>query len=321
MKLEHPYDNLTDGVWLRGNLHAHTTRSDGRRPPQEVIRDYAARGYDFLMFSDHDVWTSPDDLAVLDPCGMVLLPGNEITAGGPHILHVSAGRKVAPHPRRQEVLTEISADPGSFSVVCHPNWLFRCPDTAPTRPPMHPHVIWTQLSEWVGYAGVEIYNGATARLDGSPYATDVWDLLLSTDRCVWGFANDDSHRAEGDTPLVRKVDHTPLMRSDMALGWNVVYARRDVASIVGALRTGRFYASTGVQITGLFVEGSRVRIETSNGCRLIALRETGRRFAQVDGAALEVDIPPDARYARFEAWGIGEQRAWTQPFLVRNNQR
>lgn len=315
--LDHPYSDLVVGSWLRGNLHAHTTRSDGRRPPQEVIADYAARGYDFLMLSDHDVWTSPGDLAGWEDRGMVLIPGNEVTAGGPHILHVGASCRVEPRPRRQEVLNAIAGDSGSFAVVCHPNWMFGCSGAAPTREPLHPHVSFSQLSEWVGYAGLEIFNGAGLRLDGSPYATLVWDLLLATGRQVWGFANDDSHRAEGDTPLARKVDHTPLMRSDMALGWNVVFAERSGPAIVEALRRGRFYASTGVEITDIRVEGRNVRIETRNADRLVAFRETGRRFAQVEGPAIEVGVPADARYVRFEAWGRGERCAWTQPFFVR----
>lgn len=317
--LDHPYSDLAAGDWLRGNLHAHTTRSDGRRPPQAVIDDYANRGYDFLMLSDHDVWTSLDDLGGLESRGLVLLPGNEITAGGPHILHVNAGGLVPPHARRQETLNEIAADAGSFAVACHPNWLFACPGAAFSRVPMHPHTTFSQLSEWVGCAGLEIYNGATARLDGSPYATNVWDLLLATGRKVWGFANDDSHRAEGDIPLPGKVDHTPLMRSDMALGWNVVRAERSGPAIVDALCRGRFYASTGVEITAIRVEGMTVRIETRNAGRLIAFRETGRRFAQVEGSVLEIEVPDDARYVRFEAWGHGEQCAWTQPFFVEGN--
>lgn len=314
--LDHPYSEWSGGSWLRGNLHTHTTRSDGRRPPQEVIDDYAARGYDFLMLSDHDVWTSPADLAGWVDRGLVLIPGNEITQGGPHLLHVGAGRRVEPHAWRQEVLNEIAADPGSFAVACHPNWMFSCPGAAFSREPMHPHTTFAQLSEWVGYAGVEIFNGAGSRLDGSPYATNVWDLLLATGRRVWGFANDDSHRAEGDTPLPGKVDQTPLMRSDMALGWNVVYAERSGPAIVDALRNGRFYASTGVEITGIQVEGMTVRIEAKDADRLVAFREIGRRFAQVEGSVLEVEVPADARYVRFEAWGRGERCAWTQPFFV-----
>lgn len=316
--LDHPYENSSN-PWLRGNLHAHTTRSDGRRPPAEVINDYASRGYDFLMLSDHDVRFSPEELAEFENHGMVLLPGNEVTRNGPHILHVNAGRLVQPQVHRQQVLNEIADDAGSFAIACHPNWLFSCPGAGASRIPLHPHITFSQLSEWVGYEGIEIYNGATRRLHGSPYALDVWDLLLTTGRRVWGFANDDSHRAEGDTPLPSKVDHTPLMRSDMALGWNMVQAEKSPASIVEALRTGRFYASTGVEISRIEVHAMTIRIEARNADRMIALRETGRRFAQVEDSVMEVEVPADAMYVRFEAWGKGEQVAWTQPFHVRTS--
>ncbi len=317
--LEHPYSGCNQASWLRGNLHAHTTRSDGQTDPQDVIDDYARRGYDFLMLSDHDLWTSAADLAGLQDRGMVLIPGNEITAGGPHILHVNAGCRVDPHARRQEALNAIGADPDSVAIVCHPNWLFSCPVASPSRAPMHVHTTFDQLSEWVGYTGLEIFNGVVARLDGNHCATDVWDLLLARGRRVWGFANDDSHRSGGSSAVTHKVDHTPLMRSDMALGWNVVHAGRSLPSIMDALRLGRFYASTGVEISRIDVDGMTVRIETTNADRIVAYRETGRRFVQVDTSVLEVEVPPDARYVRFEAFGRHESRAWTQPFFVEGN--
>src|SRR2546422_1617656 len=40
--------------WLRGNLHAHTTYSDGVKTPQELIAEYEALGYDFLAITDHE---------------------------------------------------------------------------------------------------------------------------------------------------------------------------------------------------------------------------------------------------------------------------
>ena len=65
-----PYlDNLK---WYRGNLHTHTTYSDGTRSLEEVIADYQHRGYDFLCITDHDVLVGfffglsrqPGDIAV-----------------------------------------------------------------------------------------------------------------------------------------------------------------------------------------------------------------------------------------------------------------
>jgi hypothetical protein len=60
---------------LKGNLHAHTTFSDGHRPVAEVIARYREMGYDFLAITDHedrvgdDYWfnipSGTDDLLVL----------------------------------------------------------------------------------------------------------------------------------------------------------------------------------------------------------------------------------------------------------------
>src|SRR5229473_3164042 len=39
---------------LKGNLHTHTTFSDGRLPADEVVARYRELGYDFLAITDHD---------------------------------------------------------------------------------------------------------------------------------------------------------------------------------------------------------------------------------------------------------------------------
>jgi hypothetical protein len=126
-------------------------------------------------------------------------------------------------------------------------------------------------------------------------------MLLSQGRRVWGYAHDDSH----------------LPVDDVELGWNVVYAKtKTLPDIIDALRHGRFYASTGVVISNIRVEGTTVRIETENAERIVALQEVGNRFAQTNSNAIEVEIPSEARYVRFECWGKGERFAWTQPLFV-----
>ena len=287
--IEHPYAKLNGGRWLMGNLHTHTTRSDGQREPQAVVDDYAARGHGFLMISDHDVCTSSDDFAELDPGGMILVPGNEISANGPHLLHVGAGERVEPHADRQQVIDAVARS-GGFAVFNHPNW-FAGFDHCPQE----------MLEGCQGYAGLEIYNGVISRLEGSPYATNRWDLLLMTGRRVWGFANDDSHLAQGD----------------VGLGWNMAYVEDESAEgVVEALRQGRFYASTGVEITSIQVDGESIAIETDNALRIVALCQGAKRFAQVDAPSIEVEVPEGTRYVRFECWGRGEAFAWTQPFFV-----
>jgi hypothetical protein len=182
------------------------------------------------------------------------------------------------------------AQSGGFAIFNHPKWLSHfnhCPQEI--------------LEACTGYAGIEIFNGVITFLPGSPYATDRWDLLLSGGRRVWGYATDDSHRASGND----------------GIGWNTVYVKEKSAeSIVEALRAGRFYASSGVEILKIVVDGFHIEIATSNAQRIAALRDHAKRFAQVDASSISIDVPRDATYVRFEFWGAGESMAWTQPFFI-----
>lgn len=289
MTVTNPYaDAPAPSTWLRGNLHAHTTRSDGRQSPQEVLDAYAALGYDFLAISDHDIFSGPDEYVAWDSRGMVLLPGNEVTAGGVHLLHTDGDRRVDPDPDRQKVLDTIAATRG-FAVINHPNWYAR-----------YDHCPQSSLETWTGYAGIEIYNGVIEWLEGSPYALDRWDMLLSAGRRVWGFAHDDSHFAEG-----------------IGRGWNVVAAgARTPSAIVDALKAGRFYASTGVHIDAIEVDGTTITVRAENAGRITASTRNARRLASVDGPELSVDAAQGEGYVRFTGWGAGESFAWTQPFWL-----
>jgi hypothetical protein len=287
--LDHPYAGAAaEPRWLRGNLHCHSTRSDGKRTPQAVIDDYAVRGYDFLMFSDHDVWAGPAELAGLDARTLALIPGHEVTKDGPHLLQVGGRTKAEAREDRQAVIDDVIAA-GGFAVVNHPNWFEQFDHC--------PHAV---MRGWKGFAGVEIYNHVITRMPGSPYATDHWDRLLSQGRRVWGFANDDAHE-DGEA----------------GFGWNMVLgASRDSDAIVAAMARGRFYASTGVAIESIAVEGMRVTVRTRDAERIAAMGTHGRRLKVVDAAELSFEVPEREIYVRFQCWGRGERQAWTQPFFV-----
>ncbi len=65
---------------LRGNLHAHTTFSDGVRSPADLIGEYERLGYDFLAITDHEdlipteYWRSLEWLS----SGLLLFHGIEL---------------------------------------------------------------------------------------------------------------------------------------------------------------------------------------------------------------------------------------------------
>ena len=65
---------------LKGNLHAHTTFSDGRRPIEEVIARYRELGYDFLAITDHEDRIFEDYWYRIPPGDdrLLVLPGVEL---------------------------------------------------------------------------------------------------------------------------------------------------------------------------------------------------------------------------------------------------
>ncbi|MCW8133420.1 MAG: CehA/McbA family metallohydrolase [Planctomycetota bacterium] len=287
LTLENPYAE-PGTPFLKGNLHTHTTNSDGSRPPQEVIDDYAARGYDFLMISDHDKLIDPEPFK---SHGMAMIPGNEISAKGPHLLHIDAHTHIPPDEDRQKILHQIAKDK-AFAVINHPNWQEH-----------FNHCAQEKLESWEGYLGIEIYNGVIRRLLGSPLATDRWDRLLAKGRRVWGFANDDSHRPE-----------------DVELAWNMVQAKKKTPkSVVEAMVAGAFYGSTGVEIETIACYGRTIHVATTNAQRIVVHSTSGKRETHVDAKEITFHVPEEAKYSyvRVECWGPGDAMAWTQPFFLK----
>jgi hypothetical protein len=92
---------------LKGNLHAHTTFSDGRRPIREVIGRYRELGYDFLAITDHEDRVHDDYWFEIPPGDdrMLVLPGIELNYRplSQHVGKVTGDREtlyVLNHPAR-----------------------------------------------------------------------------------------------------------------------------------------------------------------------------------------------------------------------------
>ena len=63
------------------DLHLHTTASDGRSSPSELVRDAVAAGITTLAVTDHDTLAAvPDVAAAARSAGIVAVAGIEITA-------------------------------------------------------------------------------------------------------------------------------------------------------------------------------------------------------------------------------------------------
>ena len=102
--------------------------------------------------------------------------------------------------------------------------------------------------------------------------------------------------------------------------------------LVTSMSNGQFYASTGVTITGVVVEGDQITVETADAERMWASIDKGEVIAREEGGSITFRVPARATYARVtcsrgpsidtslpleEAEHIidGEQFAWTQVCL------
>lgn len=98
---------------LKGNLHAHTTFSDGRFPVGEVVSRYRDLGYDFLAITDHDDLIEPDywlNIPASDD-QMIILPGVELDYKplAQHVGKVTGDREtlyILNHPARYALTVE-----------------------------------------------------------------------------------------------------------------------------------------------------------------------------------------------------------------------
>jgi hypothetical protein len=270
-------------LWLKGNLHAHTTLSDGELPPDETIEAFARKGYDFVALTDHDAIALPD----APPPQILVLPGVEHSAQQ-HILRVNV-TSTLPHDLSYQSVIDLTLQEGGLVILNHPNWGEN-----------HDHWHNAHLLQLQRYHGIEIYNNVIEYLEGSPYALDRWDLLLSEGKQVWGYANEDTHRV-----------------FQIGSAWNAVNVReRSQEAVLNALKEGRFYASTGVVLEEIEVEDGYFRVHATNAkeMRLISLH--GEVVGQVFGNVASFALHQATKYARVEAIGEGQSRAWTQPVFL-----
>ena len=68
----------SEGRWFRGNLHMHTTDSDGRLDPVSAREEYRKAGYDFIAVTDH--WHMSENVPSKDG-SMLEISGVEYDTG------------------------------------------------------------------------------------------------------------------------------------------------------------------------------------------------------------------------------------------------
>jgi hypothetical protein len=302
----------TEGMrWYKGNTHTHTLNSDGDSPPEYVARWYKEHGYDFLVLSDHNVFTDPEALAHLVDSTFILIPGEEVTSSFeqkpvhvnglnlPGVVEPQVGPTlVATLQRNVDAVRDVDGVPH----INHPNYRWALGVEA--------------LAQVEKYRLLEIFNGHPGVHNqgggNSPGIEEVWDLLLTRGKRIFGIAVDDAHHFQGEFGPYRV---------NPGRGWVVVKARAlDADEIIRNMESGLFYASTGVELEDVVVTPTRleVRIKQLGDFRYTTtfIGSGGKVLKRSGGIRAVYELDGPVQYVRARVRDSRGALAWTQPVLV-----
>lgn len=138
---------------LRGNLHMHTSCSDGTKSHHQLARIAEAAGLDFVIITDHNVYEPGLDAWV---GSTLMLVGEEVhdplrEPQSSHVLCFGISEDVASCAGDPQRLIDAVAAQGGFAFLAHPF------ERDVTDFLQEPNISWR---DWhvTGYAGIELWN-------------------------------------------------------------------------------------------------------------------------------------------------------------------
>jgi hypothetical protein len=291
------------GVY-RGNLHGHSTHSDGQNSPAEVVELYRAAGYDFTCLSEH-LWSDPrfsaptiiDTTAFDSPDFVTIISAELHCPGKAHdrdgLWHIVANGLPVDFPMAGDgetgpdmVRRAVAA--GAYVTIAHPEWYCLTDEEARSLAAAGAH-------------GVEIYNHSSALEAARGGGIATLDLLLHAGHRLHLTATDDSHHVPGDG----------------FGGWVMVAADSlSAADIVVALKAGRFYASAGPDFTDITIDGTTLHVGTSPVERVILVADNHQAqfVAGADLTMANFDLASlDSEFFRIVAMDGQGRSAWSNP--------
>lgn len=291
----------SNGRWLKGNIHSHTTVSDGLCEPLKQRHDYQSKGYDFLAITDHNIMDSFQPMPEDTIC---LIPGweRDITYSSCKCVHLvglsrdsadiqQALRRERPDPKTmtdQQLLDEMKAD-GQFVILAHPVFSRMQPE---------------EIRALEGFDAIEVFNLGCERICHAGRSDVYWDMLLQEGRRLLGIACDDTH---GKTS-----------KSDRFGGWLMVNAEKKHNRIMEALKSGNYYLSCGPEIYDWGVADGAVYISCSpvKEIHFITYPPRGKAYYSEEGGTIEqmrYPLKGSEQYVRIECIDENGCSAWTNP--------
>ena len=325
----------------------HTTFSDGDSPIKEVVDWYHDHGYNFISITDHNITTMPAEHLNMDSFrkDFIMIVGNEITSSVHFtalgvkndfsvksiVANFEAGNLKGydlPEPDstklgHSQVLINGMLNEGALVFINHPNF--------------STGISAEEMLKLKGAIAIELSN---AHPSVNNYGNDLhipveekWDYLLSNGMKIFAVGSDDEHHMQRWGP-----DAANPGRS-----WIMVEAEElNEENIMKAIADGKFYASTGVELskyqTGdniLVLEidkrktlrnlrknlgNGHISVEGIEGFKIEVIGDGGKVLFSVEGTKLEYEFEKIDKYIRIrvslcvrEGNEYKTYNAWTQP--------
>lgn len=286
----------SDKPFFKGNLHCHTTMSDGRLTPEECKAFYRARGYDFLAITDHRKLSEPTHTED----GMLLLSGMEMDYFLPgevvHLVGIGMTEEITAHDltRNPQACINCWRKYGGRGILAHPAWSLNTVGT---------------LSGLHGLSAAEIYNSVSTypwngdRADSS----NILDIAAAHGTFYNFVASDDSHCYNGEAGR----SFTMIQAEELTQ-----------ESLFEALDAGRFYCSQGPLIHQITVENGLVTVDCSAAERVIFysnLPWANARCVNQPGltsASYDLNRNSGENFVRVQVMDAEGRSAWSNPIRL-----
>ncbi len=318
--------------YYKANMHCHSVYSDGERTVEQIKEDYKNMGYSVVAFTDHEhlmdnshlndenfLAITSCELAIKEIANMSTLVKKDmkvchlnIYSLDPHNIKTPCYSHVYDHYINETTKDKIYIPESSYERVYGAEGINDIIQKANEQGFLvsynHPRWSLEDVRNYLQYKGlwaVEIFNYGSWKLGYFEYNINTYDDFLREGERVACVAGDDNHNTQ-----------------HCFGGFVMINAEKlEYGCVMEALKNHNFYASTGAEINGLYIDGDKAHISVPCGERIVMT--TGIRRTVVKDLSDEenldnivFDISKDDRYIRFDVIDKDGKRANTCAYFV-----
>jgi hypothetical protein len=319
LNIKNPYSR--GGNWYVGQVHIHTTRSDGTNSPADMEAAYHDAGYNFVISTDHrgtspyfvqaDSGLTPDPDNSATGKDLLWIRGSELGFGQ---VHMGAwGHTVDAPITTTGIQAQIDAvrQNGGITAINHPM----------NFEPGYAWEWYTEIKTNKRYSVIETFNGkprpeengGAGEVNHLPDAVDLADEYYQ----IWWIGSDDCHKKDDPQQFNR---YAVVVQTDSP--------SINQADILSSLDSGNHYireTASGPEVRSVNVNGNAIILTLADidSHYDVAWKKRGdevvQRDADIDTTATYV-VHGDEGYIRAEIHRLSDnKRAFTQPMFIANS--